>query len=463
MKVIEFEVIIVLVMHVTLLPQRISGFGTSSRSRRYLAAATNAITRTASTKPPRTCDHILPSLFSQRCRATVVSSSLLNAVPEGNNDYSLDVRNLLGSALRRSLTTISEKDQMLKEEFTKTTSSGGDDEDSSNVAVSSSSLFLDNNNVGTSSVLKASIQSAENSIKLKRQLQNEGVERESDGSTPTAIAAALQSPQSSSSSSSSPLSGFKRQRPNEYHGNPAITNIALAQALWSTILIPNVDSAIDATCGNGNDSIVLAKKLFGDDGGGAYEENQSQLMCLDIQKEACQNTTQALTDAGYGGLIEEERIQVLQQSHAPLPSLPTSTSSVVGLVVYNLGWLPKSDKKYITKLESTLESIVDAMLLIRKFGMVSVITYPKTNSQEDVAVRLLLECAALLSSKITKWDTDFLMNDCNDDEEEIKQLVHKSMIRLIDEGHHKQTWRVSQHTKLGMDRAPILITATRIK
>jgi hypothetical protein len=35
-----------------------------------------------------------------------------------------------------------------------------------------------------------------------------------------------------------------------YRGNPAITNTALAQSLWSSILRPHVDTAIDATCGN---------------------------------------------------------------------------------------------------------------------------------------------------------------------------------------------------------------------
>ena len=92
--------------------------------------------------------------------------------------------------------------------------------------------------------------------------------------------------------------------------------------------------------------------------------------------------------------------------------------------------------------------------------MVSVLTYPKTGPQEDVAVRALLECMALLSSRTRKWQ-DFLKElECSND---IKELVQKEMERAVQLGDPQQTWRVSEHNKLGMDQAPILLTATRIK
>ena len=102
--------------------------------------------------------------------------------------------------------------------------------------------------------------------------------------------------------------------------------------------------------------------------------------------------------------------------------------------------------------------MVDAMLLVRIGGMISVMTYPRTNPEEDEAVRTFLECAALLSSNIQTWQ-DFLTAS----DESIQQQVVPSMERLVKEGDPSQTWRVSEHKKLGMDRAPILVTATRIK
>jgi Putative rRNA methylase len=260
-----------------------------------------------------------------------------------------------------------------------------------------------------------------------------------------------------------------------YRDNPAIANTALAHSLWASVLRPSIDSAIDATCGNGYDSVVIAKMLFpttGDTDADFDSDSQSQLLCIDIQQQACDNTTQRLADAlGIQNDRMKHHVQVLQTSHAPLPR-PNDSSSV-GLVVYNLGWLPNSAKEYITLMDSTLSSLVDAFLLVRVGGMVSVMTYPKSNWREDVAVRALLECVALLSSNVLSWrdylDQLVISKPKDDDDDgidnsiEIKQLVVESMERVTKLGDSYQSWRVSEHRRLGLDRAPILLTAMRIK
>jgi hypothetical protein len=253
----------------------------------------------------------------------------------------------------------------------------------------------------------------------------------------------------------------RKQLQGKYHGNPTIANTALAHSLWQTVLRPNMDSAIDATCGNGHDSCVIARILFDEE---AYEESsQSHLLSIDIQSQACGNTTDALKQE-LGEDIFEKHVQVLQTSHSPLPY--PSRNSVVGLVVYNLGWLPNSDKDCITKVDSTLESIADGILLVRIGGMMSVVTYPKTNPEEDIAVRVFLECVALLSSNVQTW-RDFLDADDNAElaslSQEIRQKIIAVMEHIVEMGDFKQTWRVSEHRKLGMHQSPILLTATRIK
>lgn len=261
-----------------------------------------------------------------------------------------------------------------------------------------------------------------------------------------------------------------------YRGNPAITNTALAHSLWATILRPQIDSAIDATCGNGHDSLALARMLFPTSS--SHSDSLSRLICLDVQERACENTKRALVEEfGNDELLQSGKIQVLHTSHSPLPidwarkhgshsELDENLS--VALVVYNLGWLPSNDQgskeDYTTQMDTTLQSIVDAMLLLRIGGMLSVVTYPKTNASEDLAVRTFLESAALLSSNIDTWQ-EFLERRKADGEEynNIVDLVMMSMERLVERGDVQQTWRVSEHKKLGMDRAPILLTATRIK
>ena len=123
-----------------------------------------------------------------------------------------------------------------------------------------------------------------------------------------------------------------------------------------------------------------------------------QLLCIDIQQEACDVTRDRLTE-----ILHEDtmtcNVNVLCTSHSPLPR-PRDVSSV-GLVTYNLGYLPQSNQAVLTQMETTISSIADAALLVRIGGVISVTTYPRSNKNEDYAVHALLEGLALLSSKVS--------------------------------------------------------------
>jgi hypothetical protein len=257
-----------------------------------------------------------------------------------------------------------------------------------------------------------------------------------------------------------------------YKYHPAISNVALAQALWSTVVRPNVDTVIDATCGNGYDSVAIAKLLFQKTNNNNSNDEQcyAQLICLDVQREACENTRRALKETlshQEDGSIDyyNDHVQVLHASHEVLPR-PKNDSSV-GLVVYNLGWLPNhTEKGCVTTMETTIASVTDAVLMIRVGGMLSIVTYPKTGPDEDCAVRLFVTCLALLSSNVRSWE-DHLREETDNNINcpsnlEIIRRVEEAMGRVVQYAPGT-TWRVSKHDKLGMDQAPILFTATRIK
>lgn len=258
---------------------------------------------------------------------------------------------------------------------------------------------------------------------------------------------------------------------NENYGkNPAITTTALAHSLWSGIVRPNVDSAIDATCGNGGDASVIANMLFGDPDRPPRRRGSCQLLCVDISEQACENTRREL-DALLPREVVERHVEVACRSHSPLP-LPRDASSV-GLVAYNLGYLPNLKDTSSTKTETTLLSMAGAVKVLRVGGMLSVITYPRSHREEDAVVRAFLHGLALFSSVTTDFETFVLGLDdkyfCCDPlvaaerAEYLRQMLLEALGSVLGKGGRKQTWRVYEHRKIGWTDAPILATATRIK
>ena len=249
---------------------------------------------------------------------------------------------------------------------------------------------------------------------------------------------------------------------SSYNGNPALTPTALAHSQWSHIIRPGIDSAIDATCGNGYDSIYLAKMLFSLDDPIDYTSMKSELVCVDIQKQACESTRDQLAQWMDPSILEKH-VQIVHSSHSPLPR-PKDDSSVA-LVVWNLGYLPNSNEKELyTQMESTISSIVDAALMVRIGGMLSITSYPKTNPKENCAVHGLVEALALLSSKEHDWR--HFVSELEPDasgQYSVRDAVQAAVNTIVHRGDTKQTWRVFQHKVVGRPLSPILLTATRIK
>ena len=288
---------------------------------------------------------------------------------------------------------------------------------------------------------------------------------------------------------SSLLASTAKATPSSYSGNPCITNTALAHLKWASVLRPD-DSVIDATCGNGHDTAYLASLLFpsNDDttqlsssSSSSSSSGQKQLVCIDIQQEACDATHERLVTTMDN--YNESSIRIVCGSHATLPEVPTP----LGLVCYNLGFLPNSpNRDMYTQTDSTLSSLAEAALRLRVGGLLSVMTYPKTNPNEDYAVHALLEGMALLTSKEIDWrdhleglgpdpsvysqaaNTNGKISEEDDsnfesDAYSVRDLVTATLHKIQNEGANKQTWRVMEHKMIGRALSPILLTATRIK
>ena len=142
------------------------------------------------------------------------------------------------------------------------------------------------------------------------------------------------------------------------------SHIELAHDTWGKILQPG-DHAIDATCGNGKDTLALAQILFS-------RSPTSSLLGIDIQKCALERTHAYLSAHLPAAALE--RLFLFQQSHVSFP--PLAHQLPIRLIVYNLGYLPLGDKSLTTLTESTLESLRAAQSLLLPGGTISLLFYP---------------------------------------------------------------------------------------
>ena|SRR3990167_3881980 len=162
-----------------------------------------------------------------------------------------------------------------------------------------------------------------------------------------------------------------------------MNHISLAHYFWKKHLKPG-DIAIDATCGAGNDTLFLAEICLSDEAGVVYG--------IDIQEEAI-GRTEALISTILPP-SKSKRVVLLHMSHAPLPpQIP-----LANLIVYNLGYLPGSDKTIKTLSTTSIISLGSALKRLLPGGMISVTLYPG-HHEGLFETQTLLNWASTLSSE----------------------------------------------------------------
>ena len=119
--------------------------------------------------------------------------------------------------------------------------------------------------------------------------------------------------------------------------------------------------AIDATCGNGNDSLFLASRA-------------EKLFCFDIQASAIRNTKAQLHSATLD--TSNLAISYILDSHSNLQKHCGKHEGTIDVIMFNLGYLPKSDDIAITtQTNSTIAAIQQAIQCISKTGLMSILCY----------------------------------------------------------------------------------------
>lgn len=117
------------------------------------------------------------------------------------------------------------------------------------------------------------------------------------------------------------------------------------------------DRVVDATCGNGQDTLLLAE-LVGERG---------HVWALDIQEQALQRTGERLVAAGL-----DKRVDLLQAGHEGLAGLVEGS---LAAAVFNLGYLPAGDRSVTTAADTTIAALQQATGLLATGGVLLIAVY----------------------------------------------------------------------------------------
>jgi len=148
-----------------------------------------------------------------------------------------------------------------------------------------------------------------------------------------------------------------------------------AQRVVSEHLRPG-DVAVDGTAGNGHDTLFLAQKV----------SPSGRVFAFDVQESALEGTRQRVSDAG----MTDEQVITLCAPHETLAhTLPAEIRGKVQAFMFNLGYLPGSDKTRITMADTTLLALASALDWLAPRGIMTVVVYPghPGGDEEAEAVR----------------------------------------------------------------------------
>lgn len=147
------------------------------------------------------------------------------------------------------------------------------------------------------------------------------------------------------------------------------------------------DYCIDATCGNGHDTVLLCS-LVGENG---------VVAGFDIQEEAIEKTRNRLRENGL-----EKRARLFCRGHEMMDEVLSADPicermtrrteneyGCVSCIVFNFGYLPGGSHEFATKAVTSVEAIERSLRLLKKGGIISLCIYSgKDSGFEEKSVLL---------------------------------------------------------------------------
>ena len=161
----------------------------------------------------------------------------------------------------------------------------------------------------------------------------------------------------------------------------------LVQDILTRLIEPG-DVVIDATAGNGHDTVFLADRV------GA----SGQVLAFDVQQAALESAASRVAAEGFS-----ERVRFICGSHAGMAEHADAGS--VAVVMFNLGYLPGDDHTLTTETATTLAALDAAGDLLRGGGALSVICYPghPAGAVEAAAVESWMEARTAAGWRVARY------------------------------------------------------------
>ncbi|RYR50250.1 hypothetical protein Ahy_A07g036857 [Arachis hypogaea] len=134
--------------------------------------------------------------------------------------------------------------------------------------------------------------------------------------------------------------------------------------VWKHV-VQKGDTVLDATCGNGFDTLAMLN-LVADDSRKGY------VFALDIQKDALDSTSILLEESL--NLDERQLVKLVNICHSKMEEV-VPRNALVRLVAFNLGYLPGGKKEIITRPETTFLALEAAERILMPGGLISIVVY----------------------------------------------------------------------------------------
>lgn len=135
--------------------------------------------------------------------------------------------------------------------------------------------------------------------------------------------------------------------------------LPFTRSLIESVVQPG-DTVVDATMGNGHDTLFLAQ-LVGELG---------KVLAYDIQEEALKHTAQRLQEANC-----KKQVHLLLKGHQHIGDDLNELSSPISAAMFNLGYLPGGDKEIVTIPETTIQALYGIRQHLKAGGLITLVVY----------------------------------------------------------------------------------------